>query len=212
MSQPPPVRKHTRRGAYFYAIALLVMLSPVAYLWVSDREPKPAEAPLPAVAVAPSVAEVVGLTRELKLATVMVETVVRAKSSDPRWNGTASATIEARARHSFGVDLAQITQDSIRYSPQSGAYELTLPPPQRISIEIDLSHPQSESIQASGLRLRSLSGRDQLLRAQKSLYDTARNQALPDSLLAEVRNQSAQQIETLLSKLIDGHPVHVRFE
>ena len=156
--------------------------------------------------------EVVGLTRQLKLATVVVETIVRSKASDPRWNGTASAVVEARARHTFGVDLAQVTSQSIRYSPDTGAYDLTLPAPQRTSIEIDLSHPESELVQATGLRFRSMSGRDQLLRAQKSLYDTARDQPLPADVLTDVRLKSAEQIEALMGNLVDGHPVHVHFE
>src|SRR4051812_42583672 len=212
MSEPVVNRRTSRRwrGASFYLLAIAVMLSPLVYLWVSSHNQPPvsqAQTPAPpsSTAAIRTVAEVVGLTRQLKLSTVAVETIVRSEARDPRWNGTASAQIEARARHSFGIDLATISQDSVRYSADTGAYELTLPAPQRISIEINLSRPDSESVSATGLRLRSLSGRDQLLRAQKALYDAARNQQLSAELLAEVRKQSAEQVEALLSKLLDGH-------
>src|SRR5437868_1483598 len=110
MNQEIHLRTWRRRNILFYALALAVMIAPVAYLWVTNVPEKSATAAAvndgaPQSEPAP-IARAVSMTRQLKLSTVVVETVVRTRAADERWNGTAAATIEARARHSFGVDLS----------------------------------------------------------------------------------------------------------
>ena len=71
-----------------------------------------------------------------------------------------------------------------------------------IAIEVDSSHPITERVTATGLRFKQLSGAQQLNLAQKSLYDAARKQSLPQKDLDQIRIATRTQIEGSLVPIV----------
>ena len=150
----------------------------------------------------PPTAQVLSVTRELKLLTVSIESTVTTTKTDESWRGDASATIKAPVKYHFGVDLSQITDPNLSYNPLTQTQTLSIPPPTLVAIEVDGSHPITERIDVTGLRFKKLSGAEQLNLAQKSLYDAARKQTLPQKDLDQIRLATRTQLESSLARFI----------
>src|SRR5688500_4011809 len=150
----------------------------------------------------PPVAEVARLAREMKLVTVTVDSTVKATRRDERWRGTASATVEAPVRHSYGVDLSGLTDGAFEYDYVRRGYVVTLPAPKRIASEVDGAHPKREEIAVTGTRFKKLSGMEQLHAAHKAIYDEAVRQQLPKDRGEEVRRVTREQVAAALGAKI----------
>jgi hypothetical protein len=161
--------------------------------WVSDVDEQGRVRPL---------AEVMTVAREMKLITMSVSSTVRATVTDARWRGTASATVEAPVKYSFGVDLSELEPEAFRYDFISQRYLITLPPPKMLAAEVDGSHPIREVIEVSGTRFKSLAGRDQLVLAQKAIYDEARRQSLPKKQREEIRSATREQVAMMIERFV----------
>ena len=213
---PAPAR--SRRGVHllvYCALALLVA-GPVA--WIVHRQ-RAQVAPISAIdaeldrngRIRP-VAHVLQLVRELKLITASAESTVETTVTDSRWRGTASATVEAPVKYSYGVDLSALPEESVKFNPISRSYSVVVPPPQRIAVEVDTGRPVQEVIRVSGTRFKKLAGRDQLVLALKALTDEANRQSLPAAQVAQIRETTRGQIVNLVLKILgDKHPIRVRF-
>ena len=161
----------------------------------------------------PPVAEVARLAREMKLVTVTVDSTVKATRRDERWRGTASATVEAPVRHSYGVDLSGLTDGAFEYDYVRRGYVVTLPAPKRIASEVDGAHPKREEIAVTGTRFKKLSGMEQLHAAHKAMYDEAIQQQLPAKRRDEVRQITREQVAAALGAVVGaGYEVRVRFD
>src|SRR5262245_41689056 len=154
-------------------------------------------------------AEVVETTRALKLVTVIVNSKVRTKVRDERWQGTASAEVEAPVRYVYGVDLAGLDPGAIRMGNILGMYEITIPRPARIAAEVDGSHPVEEIVEVTGARFRSRAGEYYLGLARKEIYEQARKNSLPPETMAEIETQTREQVETLVRRFV-GPSAEVR--
>jgi len=150
----------------------------------------------------PPAAQVLQVAHELKLLTVSIDSTVTATKTDESWRGNASATIKAPVRYHFGVDLSQINDRNLFYNPLTRIQTLTIPPPSLLAIEVDGGHLITERIDVSGLRFKKLSGAEQLNLAQKSLYDAARKQVLPQKEVDDVRIATRTQIESSLAPVL----------
>jgi len=160
----------------------------------------------------PPTAQVLAATRALKLLTVSIESTVTTTKTDESWRGNASATVKAPVKYHFGVDLSKITDYNLSYNPLTQTQTLSIPPPTLIAIEVDGGHPITERIDVSGMRFKKLSGAEQLNLAQKSLYDAARKQTLPQKDLAQIRLTTRNQIESSLSRFVGpSRRIRVKF-
>jgi len=203
------------RDRAFVALVLAVLASPALLLlnWTDERS-APVTVATPSSgnsATTKPAIDVIAVTRQLKLVTVRIDSIVRTTSTDPRWNGTASATLEAKVAYSYGVDLSDLPASALRPIP-SGGYVIVIPPPQRLSTEVDTSHPVNEVVSATGMRFKRFSGQQQLTAAHKTIYDRAKSQPLPPQTMTLVRQQTAEQVQMLLGNLLaDGRTIIVRF-
>jgi hypothetical protein len=188
-------------------IVAIALAMPGLVVWVATPTPVPAKANQQPPS--PPTAQVLSATRELKLLTVSIESTVTTTKADDSWRGTASATIQVPVKYHFGVDLSKIDDRNLFYNPLTQIQTLTIPPPSLLAIEIDGSHPIAERIEVSGLRFKKLSGAEQLNLAQKSLYDAARKQTLPQKDLDQIRLATRTQIESSLARIV-GSPTHLR--
>ncbi len=150
----------------------------------------------------PPTAAVLRVTHELKLLTVSIDSTVTTTKTDESWRGTASATVKAPVKYHFGVDLSQIDDRNLSYNPLTRIQTLTIPPPTLLAIEVDGGHLITERIDVSGLRFKKLSGAEQLNLAQKSLYDAARKQSLPQKDVDQIRIATRTQIESSLAPIV----------
>jgi hypothetical protein len=213
---PAPAR--SRRGIHllvYCALALLVA-GPVA--WTLHRQ-RAQFAPISAIdaeldrngRIRP-VAQVLQLVRELKLITASAESTVETTVTDSRWRGTASATVEAPVKYSYGIDLSSLPNESVKFNPISRSYSVVVPSPQRMAVEVDTGRPVQEVIRVSGTRFKKLAGRDQLVLALKALTEEANRQSLPADQIAQIRETTRGQIVNLVLKIIgDKYPIRVRF-
>jgi hypothetical protein len=181
-------------------IVVIALLIPVLVMHLAKPEPAPTKG-VQQTPPSPT-AQVLRATRELKLLTVSIESTVTTTKTDDSWRGTASATIAAAVKYHFGVDLSKIDDHNHFYNPLTQIQTLTIPPPTLLAIEVDGSHPITEHIDVSGMRFKKLSGAEQLNLAQKSLYDAARKQTLPQKDLDQIRLATRTQIESSLAPLI----------
>jgi len=205
-----------RRRWIDWALAGLLVAAavaiPASLLWIGREVPRLAEGPV-RVEVAPPVAEVARLAREMKLITVSVDSTVRATRRDERWRGTAAATVEAPVRHSYGVDLSGLADGAFEYNYLTRGYVVTLPAPRRIASEVDGGHPTREEIAVTGTRFKKLAGMEQLHAAHKAIYDEAVRQQLPKDRGEEVRRVTREQVAAALGAIVGGdYEVRVKFE
>jgi len=154
-------------------------------------------------------AEVIETTRALKLVTVIVNSRVRTKVRDERWRGTASAEVEAPVRYVYGVDLAGLDPGAIRMGNILGLYEITIPRPTRIAIEVDGSRPVEEIVEVTGTRFRSQAGEYYLGLARKEIYDQARRNSLPAGTMEQIYEETREQVEALVRRFV-GPSAEVR--
>ena len=218
---PAPEAKPTRprrRGVHFLACCALALLvaGPVGFvLYRQHAQVAPfsdIESELDRNGRIRPVAQVLQLVRELKLITASAESTVETTVTDARWRGTASATVEAPVRYSYGVDLSGLPDESVKFNPISRSYSVVVPPPQRIAVEVDTGKPVQEVIRVSGTRFKKLAGRDQLVLALKALTEEANRQSLPADQIAQIRETTRGQIVNLVLKILgDKHPIRVRF-
>jgi hypothetical protein len=185
-------------------IALLIVAIAVAMPFVVARLTIPTPAAVKTIneTPPPPTAQVLSATRELKILTVSIDSTVTTTKIDESWRGTASATIKVPVKYHFGVDLAQVDDRNLSYNPLTQTQTLSLPAPSLVAIEVDGSHPIVERIDVSGLRFKKLSGAEQLNLAQKSLYEAARKQTLPQKDLDQIRLATRTQIESSLARIV----------
>jgi hypothetical protein len=155
------------------------------------------------------VAAVLETTRALKLVTVTVESQVTAKVSDERWRGKASASVRTPVKYVYGVDLSGLDHESIRMGSILGMYEITIPRPTRIAIEVDGSRPVEEVVEVSGTRLRSVAGEFYLGLARKAIYEEARKSSLPGEQVERIEKMTREQVEDLVRRFV-GPSAEVR--
>lgn len=214
--QPPP-RRRWRGDLVAYALLGLLVFGTVIGVVVRQRRAVvPVEAwktELDEKGKLRPVAEVAQMTRAMKLVTAEVKTNVSATITDERWRGTATATVEAPVKYSFGVDLSKLEEGAFSYNFLTRDYVVTLPPPKMIAAEVDGAHPVREVIDVTGTRFKSMAGREQLVLAQKAVYEQAKRQTLPASRRQEIRDVTRQQVSRMLASVVQGKAgVRVRFE
>lgn len=154
-------------------------------------------------------AEVIETTRALKLVTVTVDTSVLAEVKDEGWRGRASASVKAPVRYVYGVDLSELRPDAFRLGRILGIYEITIPQPARIAVEVDGSHPIEEVVEVTGLRFRKISGEYYQGLARKAIYDQARKSALPKETMDDIYARTREQVEDLVRRFV-GPTAQVR--
>jgi hypothetical protein len=147
-------------------------------------------------------ADVIATTRSLKLVTVTVDSRVRTRVRDERWHGTASAVVEAPVKYVYGVDLSGLQPEAFRVGRILGMYEIEIPRPGRIAVEVDGSHPVEEIVEVSGARLRSRAGEFYLGMARKEIYEQARKNALPPETMKEIETTTREQVEDLVRRFV----------
>ncbi len=147
-------------------------------------------------------ADVIETTRALKLVTIIVNSRVRTKVRDERWRGTASAQVEAPVRYVYGVDLAGLDPGAIRMGNILGLYEITIPHPTRIAVEVDGSHTLEEIVEVTGARFRSQAGEYYLGLARKEIYEQARKNSLPPETMDQINTQTREQVEALVHRFV----------
>ncbi len=190
---------HRRRIDWIALLIIAVGVAmPVIILPLTVWSPTPQQATPPP----PPTAAVLRVTRELKLLTVSIDSTVTTTKIDESWRGNASATVKAPVKYHFGIDLSQIDDRNLSYNPLTRIQTLTIPPPALLAIEVDGGHLISERIDVSGMRFKKLSGAEQLNLAQKSLYDAARKQTLPQNDLDQIRIATRTQIESSLAPFL----------
>ena len=180
-------------------IAVIALTMPLFVFRLAQPTPAPTAIQQPSP---PPTAQVLSATRELKLLTISIESAVTSTKTDESWRGTASATLKVPVKYHFGVDLSKIDDRNLSYNPLTQIQTLSIPPPALLAIEIDGGHPITERIDVTGLRFKKLSGAEQLNLAQKSLYESARKQTLPQKDLDQIRLASRRQIETALARAV----------
>lgn len=194
-------------------LAAAALAIPASVMWIGAQDRLSAPVAPARVETAPPIAEVARLAREMKLITVTVDSTVKATRRDQRWRGTAAATVEAPVRHSYGVDLAGLTDGAFKYDYLRRGYVVTLPPPKRIASEVDGSHPTRQEISVTGTRFKKLSGMEQLHEAHKAIYSEALKQQLPKDRREEVRRVTREQVAAALGAIVGGdYEVRVKFE
>lgn len=147
-------------------------------------------------------ADIVSLTRALNLVTVEVKSSVRVEQSDSNWRGTAKATLETPVRYLYGVDLAKLESSAFKFSPLSECYQIRIPLPRRLAVEVITSNPSTEEVKTTGFRPRA--GIWQLSQARRSVYDEACRQVLPPELAKQVCEQSKEQIAAVVRQFVGG--------
>jgi hypothetical protein len=191
-------------GALFTGLAYLLHSQQAAVVSTSRLETQ-----LDADGKLRPLAEVIETTRALKLVTVIVNSRVRTKVRDERWRGTASAQVEAPVRYVYGVDLAGLDPGAIRMGNILGLYEITIPHPTRIAVEVDGSHTLEEIVEVTGARFRSQAGEYYLGLARKEIYEQARKNSLPPEKMEEINTQTREQVEALVRRFV-GPSAEVR--
>jgi hypothetical protein len=154
-------------------------------------------------------ADIVETTRALKLVTVMVDSTVRTEVHDEGWRGRAAASVKAPVRYVYGVDLSGLDPDAIRMGHILGIYEITIPRPMRIAVEVDGSHPIEETVDVTGMRFRKVAGEYYQGLARKEIYEKARQSSLPDETLENIDTQTREQVESLVRRFV-GPSAEVR--
>jgi hypothetical protein len=154
-------------------------------------------------------ADVIETTRALKLVTVMIDSTVRTEVHDEGWRGKAAASVKAPVRYVYGVDLSGLDPDAIRMGHILGIYEITIPRPTRIAVEVDGSHPIEETVDVTGMRFRKVAGEYYQGLARKEIYEKARQSSLPDETLEKIDTQTREQVESLVRRFV-GPSAEVR--
>jgi hypothetical protein len=157
-------------------------------------------------------AEVLNVARSMKLVTTVVDSTVVSKAVDERWRGTASAEISAPVKYHFGVDLAKIDADAAGWDVTGQRFTLKIPKPELVATEVDAAHPVSEKVEATGLRMKSMSGEKQLNRATKALHEQAKLQELPADVRGQIETQAAEQVQKAFDAAVGRNRVSVRFQ
>lgn len=156
-------------------------------------------------------AEVARLAAALKLVTVEVETTARAERTSESWRGDVTASVTAPTRLLFGTDLSGMSVETVAFSPLSGAYLVRVPPPARVTTEVDGGQEETKVV-VGWARTRSIAGEYWLGQARKGLYDEARRLALSPGDAVRVRETTREQVAALLKKIVGDAAVRVAFE
>lgn len=156
--------------------------------------------------------DVVALTQTLKLVTVVVDARVQAVVRDDSWRGSAAATVEAPVQYIYGIDLSKLQSECFSLDNNRGCYGITLPPPARIAVDVDGSHPISETVDVGGTRFRTRAGEYCLGLARKKVYDQARQNTLSQEQMQDIRQKTRTQVEDLVRRFVGPNAtVKVRF-
>lgn len=205
-------RKQAARAAF--PILLVALVTAVA--WYGQRQMHAAVQPgdlarqLDEHGRLRPVAEVLELVRSLQLVTVEARTSVESVVASELWRGTARATVTAPVRYLYGVDLARAEPGWLgRIAP--GGYHLRLPRPERLATEVDLA-AATEEVDCTGTRLRTRAGEYVLGLARRQAGDAAEAQVLPPERLAEIEQQTLEQVRTLLGRLMPGSGFVVEYQ
>ena len=149
--------------------------------------------------------EVIETTRALKLVTVVKVSRVRTEMKDEKWRGTASATVEAPVRYVYGVDLSELKPERFQKTPLFDIYDIRIPKPTLVAVEVDGSHPVEEVIKVSGMRFESRAGQFLLGLARKAIYDQARNNVLAKADMDDIQLKTIEQIEGFIRAFVGRH-------
>jgi hypothetical protein len=146
-------------------------------------------------------ARVMESVRALKLVTVQITTRVSSESADSSWRGSASATVQAPVKLSFGTDLSHLGEGAVSFSPLMNSCIVRVPPPTRIATEV-MGNQEENEVHVGWLRFRAQAGEKHLGIARRDLY----GQALELRLLAEdaqrVREDTRTQVATLIHSIV----------
>lgn len=202
-------RPHSRLAGWSSAgIVLAALAIPLFVAWVAHLPPLAAAVPAlarpiegPSSTSVHSTTHVLASVRQLKLLTVTIDAAVRTTATDERWRGTAKATVEAPARFHYGVDLAGLDGDGIDFDYLTQTYTVSIPEPQLVAIEVDLAHPVREEIRTTGLRMDSISGQKQMIRAQRALQEHAQSFQLSPDQHTQMRQTTLEQTRAALTPL-----------
>jgi hypothetical protein len=152
------------------------------------------------------------VARSMKLVTTVVDSTVVSKAVDERWRGTASAEVAAPVKYHYGVDLAKIDADAAGWDVIGQRFTLKIPRPELVATEVDAAHPVSEKVEATGLRMKSMSGEKQLNKATKALFEQAKLQELPADVRGRIEGQAAEQVQRAFDSAVGANRVVVRYQ
>lgn len=158
-------------------------------------------------------AEVVQLTKSMKLVTVVVDSKVRAETGVDTWRGDVEAAVEAPVRYVYGVDLSNLEPNAFHTGTILRGYDIVVPRPERIAVEVDGSNTLDEKVRVTGTRFRTRAGEYYLGLARKKLYEQARKNTLSEEEMKQVSNTTKEQIEDLVRRFVGERAyVNVRYE
>ncbi|WP_197440143.1 DUF4230 domain-containing protein [Polystyrenella longa] len=157
--------------------------------------------------------EVAEITRSLNLVTVVIDSKVRVRMSADSWRGDVSAVVEAPVRYVYGVDLSNLEPNAFHAGKVFGGYDIEVPRPKRIAVEVDGSNPIDEVVQVTGTRFRTRAGEYYLGLARKKLYEQAKKETLSEEEMKKVHDTTKEQIEDLVRRFVGERAyVNVRYE
>ena len=157
-------------------------------------------------------AEVIELTRSLKLITVEVASTVPSAAAFSNWRGTVHAEVIVPVRYGYGVDLARLDRGAFLREAVSRTYIVRLPRPERLYVEVDTSSPVREEVKVSFLQFRRTGGEYFLGEARKQLSREAWRQALPPDVLRQVENETLERVRKAIRPLLGDTAVRVEYQ
>jgi hypothetical protein len=156
--------------------------------------------------------EVLDKLRTARLQTISIDSTVTSEATDPSWRGETRAIVEVRVRYNYGIDLKEMTPEKLEYLPGQNVFIVSVPRPTR-SFEFPDAEPIREEVEAGWLRLRSMSGREQLLVAHKKLHSEADRKVISELELKRIEQDSLDTLRTLLSSFVSHDAVvRVKYE
>lgn len=157
-------------------------------------------------------AEVIELTRSLKLITVEVTSTVPATAAYSNWRGTVQAEVVVPVRYGYGVDLAKLERGHFLREAAARRYIVRIPRPERLYVEVDTSSPVHEEVQVSFLQFRRTGGEYFLGEARKQVSSEACRQALPPEVLQRVEDETLEHVREAIRRLLSDAAVSVEYE
>lgn len=150
------------------------------------------------------VAQVASAIAAMKLVTVEIDTKVRIERGEKSWRGDVRAMVEYPVRLSYGVDLSSLTSLHVGFSTlrsKSGAYIVSIPPPQRIATQI-MSERVPPELAVGWLRLRSMAGEYYISQARKDAPRAAADlELLPDDA-RRIEELSIAQVAKMVKSIV----------
>lgn len=155
----------------------------------------------------PIIAQIERAFEVMQLVTVIIEASVTAVSEDQSWRGDVRATVRARARLLYGVDLTTATISRDQIGPVQ-VFAVSVAGPARLAAELaEVQSSAADSpdggVAIGWMRFRTLAGEYHLSEARRLLPAAVQRLTLDAADSQKVRQQSAERVGELV-RLIAG--------